>query len=663
MWITRRNRYGRRYAGRRTHTRRTRGQIQRLVRVWTAGAVILLALAAAFLLLRGGEGPGFEEGDLLVCVNGDGSAELYWPKATAPSGMYRVEVTCGETSETRYCTQSALSLSGLPEGEELEVQVRAVADGKSLLGKPKEVKSWKVFRAKLLPPEAPEAPEVSGTLEDGVTSLRWTGEGEVFQVFQSNVNSAQGAAGSVLLASTRERAISLEGDLSRLTVRAGWKKRGFILCSPASSPVSPLPGITGGQDLPSGGQLSLAWQETAPRLCVLEWNGTQCHHFEVQRWAGEKWETAARLAPEERVRYDLGRLGSGSYNRFRVAALDGDGTELQAEEVSFWASVSPLYGTIWPIQSLTLYEDPGKGTRLASVPGGTARCGLAEEGDWFRVRYGEEYGWVDSRFCMIDLPEYVGDYCTYDITNSYDSLFAVHGSPIREVTHQVLPGYENVRMADGTFLVPYLYPCAKKLLTAAQAAEADGLRLKIYEAFRPQRATRFSYDTTEKQLKDPALTESGAQVGTTLSRLMTDNGRFNLGSFLARTISSHNRGIALDLTLEKPEGELEMQSGMHDLSWYSETYLNNLNAKLLEGYMKAVGMNGLSSEWWHFQDDATRKAIGLNSSLEKGVSPEGWTQDDGGWRYRNADGSIARNTALTIDGRVYTFDGSGYAAG
>ena len=73
-----------------------------------------------------------------------------------------------------------------------------------------------------------------------------------------------------------------------------------------------------------------------------------------------------------------------------------------------------------------------------------------------------------------------------------------------------------------------------------------------------------------------------------------------------------------------------MQSGMHDLSWYSETYLNNLNAKLLEGYMKAVGMNGLSSEWWHFQDDATRKAIGLNSSLEKGVSPEGWTQDDGG---------------------------------
>ena len=365
------------------------------------------------------------------------------------------------------------------------------------------------------------------------------------------------------------------------------------------------------------------------------------------------------------MRYDAGRLGSGSWNRFRIAAVNGDGTELQAGEASFWASVSPLYSTAWPIQTLPLYENPGKGDRLASVPGGTALCVLAEEGDWFRVRYGEEYGWVDSRFCMINLPEYIGDHCSYDITNSYDSLFAVHGSPIQAVTHGTLPGYENVRLEDGTFLVPYLYPSAKKLLTAVRAAEADGLRLKIYEAFRPQRATRYSYDETEKQLNRPALTESGGQVGMTLSKLMTDNGRFHLGSFLARTISSHNRGIALDLTLEKIDGggELEMQSGMHDLSWYSETYLNNLNAKLLAGYMTAVGMNGLNSEWWHFQDDDTRKAIGLNSSLEQGVSPQGWTQDDGGWRYRKADGSFARDTALTIDGRAYTFDKAGYAAG
>lgn len=658
MWITRRYRYQRRYRSRRS--RRTRVQTRRLVRAWTAGIVAGLALlAAGVLFFLGGGRPVFEKGDLLVCVNGDGRVEFYWPEAAGAPALYRVEFTCGTEQATRISPEPSFGVSDVLAGEKLEIRVWAVTDGTSIFGKPKEVKSWKCFHARLTLPENLEAPEVTGTLEDGAASLRWTGEGDVYEVFRNY------EAFSVFAGGTREREMTVplkEGDLGPqgFTVRAGWKKWGFILCGPAASPAE-----SGGEALPSGGKLSLTYRETGPRLCALEWEGVQCHHFEVQRWAGEAWQTAARLTPEEHLRYDTGRLGSGSWNRFRVAAVNGDGAELQAEEVSFWAAVSPLYSTVWPIQSLTLQEDPGKGARLGSIPGGTALCVLEEEGDWFRVRYGEEYGWVDSRFCMINLPEYVGDHCAYDITNSYDSLFAVHGSPIREVTHQVLPGYEDVRLADGTFLVPYLYPCAKKLLTAAQAAEADGLRLKIYEAFRPQRATRFSYDVTEKQLNDPARTEDGGQVGMTLSRLMTDNGRFHLGSFLARTISTHNRGIALDLTLEKPDGggELEMQSGMHDLSWYSETYRNNLNAKLLEGYMTAVGMNGLSSEWWHFQDDSTRKAIGLNSSLEKGVSPEGWTQDDGGWRYRNADGSFAQNTALTIGGRAYTFDKEGYAAG
>ena len=633
--------------------------MQRLIRAWTAAGIALLALLlAAFFLTRGSGRPRFEEGDLLVCLNGDGAVELYWPQTSTPPALYETEISCGETRETRRSAVPALKLSGLPAGEELTVRVRAVADRKGLFGKPRHVTSWKSFRAKLVLPEAPEAPEVTALPGDGGTLLRWTGEGEVFQVFRTGDTVTPATPGGVPLALTGEGELTVPSEEgARLTVRAGWKRRGFLLFGPAASPAR-----AGDPNLPSGGRLNLTYQETSPRVFALAWEGTQCLYFAVQRWDGGDWETLVRLPPEEHMRYDAGRLGSGSYNRFRVAAVNQNGEQDQAEEVSLWASVSPLYGTVWPIQDLTLYEDPGGQGRLASVPGGTALCVLAEAGDWFRVRHGEEYGWVDSRFCMINLPEYVGDYCSYDITNSYDSLFAVHGSPIREVTHQVLPGYEDVRTEDGGFLAPYLYPCAKKLLTAAQAAQADGLRLKIYEAFRPQRATRFSYDTTEKQLRDPALRENGDRVGMTLSGLMTDNGRFNLGSFLARTISSHNRGIALDLTLEKLDGsgELEMQSVIHDLSWYSETYLNNLNAKLLEGYMTGVGMTGLSSEWWHFQDDATRKAIGLNSSLYEGVSLQGWTQDDGGWRYRTAGGEYLRSTTRTIDGKTYTFDAKGY---
>ena len=143
---------------------------------------------------------------------------------------------------------------------------------------------------------------------------------------------------------------------------------------------------------------------------------------------------------------------------------------------------------------------------------------------------------------------------------------------------------------------------------------------------------------------------------------MTNNGRFGLGSFLARVVSAHNRGIALDLTLEKINSgeELEMQSAIHDLSWYSAAYLNNDNAKLLEKYMTATGMRGLSSEWWHFQDDETREAIGLTSYLFKGVNMGGWTRDDQGWRYRNEDGGILKGTSFTADGKRYTADQDGY---
>ena len=638
--------------------RRTRGQNRRLLQIWgtALAALLVLALAAFLLLSRSGARPAFEEGELLACVNGDGRVEFYWPEATDAPAVYRADFTCGKDHSTRYSSQPSFGVSDIPAGEKLEIRVWAVTDGTSLFGKPKEVKSRKSFHAKLTLPQDLEVPEAAGTLENGSVTLRWTGEGDVFEVFRSYETF------STLVGSTKEREITVplgEGDSSprQFAVRAGWKRRGFILCGPAASPAAALPAFAPGEALPREGALNLTYQETSPRMYTLEWDGLQCAEFQVQRWTGEAWETLARLVPQAHMRYDAGRLGSGSFQRFRVAGVDGGGQALQTEEVSFYASVSALYAAIWPIEDMTFRETPG-GTRIGAIPGGASLCVLAEEGNWFRVRYGGEYGWIDSRYCMIDLTEYVGDYCSYDITNSYDSLFAVHGSDIKNVTHETLPGYENVRLADGSFLVPYLYPSAQKLLTAARAAQADGLRLKIYEAFRPKQATRYSYDTTERQMGSPV---SG---GGTLSQLMTDNGRFSLGSFLARTISSHNRGIALDLTLEKLDGggELEMQSVIHDLSWYSETYLNTVNAKLLAGYMTAVGMNGLSSEWWHFQDDETREAIKLNNALDQGVSPEGWMQDDGGWRYRQADGTFVRSGERTVDGRLYVFDDRGYAA-
>lgn len=313
-----------------------------------------------------------------------------------------------------------------------------------------------------------------------------------------------------------------------------------------------------------------------------------------------------------------------------------------------------------------------------------------------------------------------------------------------------------MRTEEDGFLVPYLYPGSQKLLSAAQAALEDGYRLKIYEAFRPNEATRYLYDTAAAKLGDPALVldeeenvvdpvtgwrvdlasgfwidpeteeltdpasllepeeaaeppadgaegdplqtpedglletggdtpeteredpgetaEPPAEGGEespeevpdypTYGAIMTDNGRFRLGSFLAAVTSAHNRGIALDLTLETVDfpAELEMQSAIHDLSWYSAVYLNNGNAELLAEYMTGTGMVGLSSKWWHFQDNETREAIGLTSYLYKGVDVGGWTRDDRGWRYRDPGGRYYRSTTVTVDGKRYSLDRDGYTS-
>ena len=121
----------------------------------------------------------------------------------------------------------------------------------------------------------------------------------------------------------------------------------------------------------------------------------------------------------------------------------------------------------------------------------------------------------------------------------------------------------------------------------------------------------------------------------------------------------HNFGIAVDLTLEALEDgeELRMQTAMHDLSWYSIKRNNGENAALLSACMEAAGLAGISSEWWHFQDDERQNRSGM---LREGVSVEGWKYDGSGWRYRRADGTYCAAAVETIDGTEYRFDENGY---
>lgn len=757
------------------------------IKLMLTGAVILaaLVLTALFFYIPGDSRPSFGGSDIHVCLNRDGTVDLDWPEALSPAS-YRLEVRSGgERLKYEYETPGAI-LTGvtLP----LEIRVQAVAEGTNLLGITRTAASSKLSATVEF--VELEAPEAIGAPGPGTLSLTWEKtHGNLYEIFtledgvSRHVASTSGTSLSLKVGREGDLAMPSYGEPLKVDVRAGFQGEGYVLCGPASNRV-----IVERQYL-LGDDLNLIVQETEPMHYALEWDETRGEYYELREWDGEDWTLLDTLEPAERFTLELGRLVSGSYHRYQVAAKDRFGAERSAEEVEFFASTDPLYATIWPIIDKEFYERADDASpSLGKIPGGTTLCVLEEQGDWFQVRYKDKYGYVDSRFCMINLPEYVGDHCVYDITNSYSSVFKVHESPIALVTDQVISGFEHVQTADEQFLAPFLYPCAKKLLSAALAAEKDGYRLKIYEAFRPNEATRFLYDTVAAQLdwaalvpddeggavdpvtgftvdlsdgllfdeenderisreelalraeegaeseeadtegeeteiegeegalkakepddmfpvlperaeeaesrlpdsafitlpgedtedegglqplepefsqpEDPGEEEEPTQDYDTYFKIMTNNGRFGLGSFLAKAVSNHNRGVALDLTLEKIDSgeELEMQSAIHDLSWYSATYLNNDNAKLLEKYMTATGMRGLTSEWWHFQDDETRDALSLGSYLYKGVNLGGWTRDERGWRYRDADGAYYQTTAATIDGKRYIFDPDGYAS-
>lgn len=488
--------------------------------------------------------------------------------------------------------------------------------------------------------------------------------------------------------------------------------------------------------------LALSWEQVEARQYVLRWQESYGELYEIQQWSEEqnRWISKCILNSTQEMMYQTDHLPSNAQVRFRVITYNSEEEAAQEiyqtepSEVTLHTDISTLYCTIWPVMQLKIMDQPQGGNVLGEVPAGEALCVLGEESGYFKIRYRNWYGYINSDFCMINLPEYLGDLCEYDITNSISSIFRVHEYDIPEVTGGVVQGYENVCLGYENYLVPYLYPCTEKLYQAALAAAEDGYGLRIYDAFRPNEATAYLYETVGAILEDPVpfiieedeegegdeegtvsgqtveeelpengqneetadetgMTEEGGitdetgmtEEGETASEegieggvwptdpvtgepmdsyrmVMTDEGRYRLSSFLAPTVSNHNRGIALDLTLIDAETkeDLPMQTQIHDLSFYSVTGYNNENAVLLAQYMKGAGYNDLVTEWWHFQDDETRNRLGTQFYLTEGVSVEGWKKDDNGWKYRLEDGSYYENITVAIDGREYTFDGQGY---
>ena len=401
--------------------------------------------------------------------------------------------------------------------------------------------------------------------------------------------------------------------------------------------------------------LSITETDLGGNIRSLRWNAARAKAYRLQRYDSEQatWETLRDYLPGEDLQYQTERMAPYTSRRYRVLALGSE------DPADLWYTVEPaetevrvasniIYCTAWVQQGVSYYASAEDWQPLGTLSTEESYAIVGASSDRFLIRLESGYNvWADCRYFLINLPDFLGGLCEYDIRNSYSSAFTVHEYAIPGVTDTQIGGYEQVRLAEGEYLVPVLYSAAIKMQRAGEAAAAAGYRLKIVDAFRPEAATRYLYDTVNSVMQSPipaqtftgrifsSLPDPGNGMPLTYGYLMT-NGSYNLnlGSFLSYSGSVHNYGLALDLTLAPAaEGGAApaMQTVMHDLSWYSATDRNSEGAEVLAGIMNGAGFNGIDSEWWHFQDDDGRWSLYLTPRWS-GVTARGWQGDSRGRR-------------------------------
>ena len=622
-------------------------------------AALPLILIAAFLLAALpyiNAASSMPEGALLSFLDlGGGEYALEWT-ASPDAARYYLSIDGGERLEP--LTENAAAVGPLSEGEH-SFTVTPLGSWK-LFGKEyfREGESVTVT----VPLVSPEAPEAEWIPDEDAGTLSVEAEPLVGRSYELRIIDAGGERPLDSTLADGELGVSFgeDGDLPmpeyetpyRFCLRAVVNGQQYEITGPAGEEYT----LKREALLPDTS--SLTSEELGENRYALSWTEAKGDWYEIQYSDGGEWETLATVECTEELRYETEALRSVWDYSFRVMGADEGAEEgeyvSESDVIDVTTELSPLYCTIWPLMELPLYESAdAESETLASVPAASTLCVLAEEDGFFRVRYGETYGYLSSSYCMINLPEYMGKLIGYDITNSYASKYAVHGYEIPEVTGEVVKGYEHVCLAEGVYLAPYLYPCCEKLYAAANAALEQGYRLKIYDSYRPNQATVDIYNKAELMTNQPVpeldiygeVPEELPELaeGQTLTyRMLWEDGTYGLPNFLAKGGSMHNMGIALDLTLERVDSgeELEMQSDMHDLSIYSVINRDNDEALILDNIMKAAGFGGLTSEWWHFQDNETRKNLSLNTYMWAGVSIEGWHASDGEWYYLDSLGTV-----------------------
>ncbi len=139
---------------------------------------------------------------------------------------------------------------------------------------------------------------------------------------------------------------------------------------------------------------------------------------------------------------------------------------------------------------------------------------------------------------------------------------------------------------------------ALALCEAQKRARAEGLALKVFDAYRPTRAVAH-FEAWAK------LPETRVDLREKYYPSFTKSELFERGYIAHR--SSHSRGSAVDLTLVDAQGaELDMGTifdFFHPLSHTDAAGIGSgqhKNRQLLVRIMQESGFKNYSQEWWHF---------------------------------------------------------------
>lgn len=143
-------------------------------------------------------------------------------------------------------------------------------------------------------------------------------------------------------------------------------------------------------------------------------------------------------------------------------------------------------------------------------------------------------------------------------------------------TGAVLPGYEAPRAL-------LRREAASALATVQGALAADGLGLKVYDAYRPVRASEAMVAWTRRVHREDLLRDG----------------------YIAEQ-SRHNLGVAVDLTLVEIATGRELKMGTAFDTFAPTAHTANASGEIaanrarLVRAMRAAGFVNLPDEWWHF---------------------------------------------------------------